>query len=88
MCLLLNLKIVHCELYVFSFSFVHTAVCANCKEILVIIYYSKKKKKKEKNDPYFGMGKITKVMSQKAPLSIFFLGKGGESLHLQLYLKN
>ena len=34
MCLLLNWKIVHCELYVFSFSFVHAPVCANCNLFL------------------------------------------------------
>ena len=46
--------------------------------------YSKKKKK---NDPYFGMGKNTKVMPQNALLSIFFLGKGRESLRLKPYEK-
>ena len=45
------------------------------KVILVILF--KKKKKKKKNNPYFGMGKNTKVMPQKTPLSIFSLGKGG-----------
>ena len=49
------------------------------KVIFVIVYYSKKKKK----DPYFGMGKNTKVMPQKTLLSIFSLGKGRESLRLQ-----
>ena len=44
------------------------------KVILVILF---KKKKQEKNDPYFGMGKNTKVMPQKSLLSIFSLGKGG-----------
>ena len=33
------------------------------------------------------MGKNTKVMLQKTPLSIFSLGKGRESLHLQTLLK-
>ena len=33
------------------------------------------------------MGKNTKVMPQNAPLSIFFLGKGRESLHLKPYEK-
>ena len=94
-CLLLNWKIVHCELYVFSFSFVHTPVCANCKSdsCNCILFNNKKKQKqkknkknKKKNDPYFGMGKNTKVMPQKMPLSIFFLGKGRESLHLQNFI--
>ena len=54
----------------------------------IIIYsckllYSKKKKKKKEKDLYFGMGKNIKVMPQKTPLSIFSLGKGRESLHLQ-----
>ena len=74
----------------FLFSFVHTLVCANCKIISCKLYtYSKKKKQKKtkKNDPYFGMGKNTKVMPQNAPLSIFFLGKGRESLRLKPYEK-
>ena len=50
------------------------------------LLYSKKKKKKGK-DPYFGMGKNTKVMPQKTLLSIFSLGKGRESLRLQTLLK-
>ena len=78
----------------FLFSFVHTLVYANCKNISCKLYtYSKKKNKKnkkkknKKNDPYFGIGKNTKVMPQNAPLSIFFLGKGRESLHLKPYEK-
>ena len=39
--------------------------------------YSKKKKKKKKNDPYFGMGKNTKVMPQMPRCLSFLLGKGG-----------
>ena len=50
------------------------------------LLYSKKKKKQEK-DPYSGMGKNTKVMPQKTPLSIFSLGKGRESLCLQTLLE-
>ena len=67
----------------FIFSFVHAPVCANCKVILVILIQKKKKKKKQKNDPYFGMGKNTKVMPQNALLSIFSLGKGREYLRLK-----
>ena len=52
------------------------------KVILVILI-----QKKTKNDPYFGMGKNTKVMPQTAPLSIFSLGKGREYLHLKPYEK-
>ena len=81
MCLLLNCKIVHCELHVFSFSFVHAPVCANCKNDSCNTY--SKKKKKKKNDPYFGMGeKNTKVMPQD-PAIYLSLGKGSESLRLQ-----
>ena len=42
---------------------------------------------KKKNDPYFGMGKNTKVMPQY-PAIYLFLGKGRESLHLKTLLKN
>ena len=35
------------------------------------------KKKKEKKDPYFGMGKNTKVMPQMPHYLSFLLGKGG-----------
>ena len=51
------------------------------KVILVMLF---KKKKKKKNDPYLGMGKNTKVMPQKSPLSIFSLGKGGNPSSLTL----
>ena len=54
------------------------------------LLYSKKKKtktKKKKKDPYFGMGKNTKVMPQKTSLSIFSLGKGRKSLCLQTLQK-
>ena len=44
--------------------------------ILCNLYiYSKKKTKK--NDPYFGMGKNTKVMPQMPCYLSFLLGKGG-----------
>ena len=39
--------------------------------IFVIVYLCKKKKKKEKNDPYFGMGKNTKVMPQYPAIYLF-----------------
>ena len=47
MCLLLNWTIVHCELYVFSFSFVHAPVCANCNYSCNLLYSRKKTKKKK-----------------------------------------
>ena len=55
--------------------------------ILVLVYFSKKKKKKKKNDPYFSMGKNTKVMPQY-PAIYLSLGKGRESLHLKTLHKN
>ena len=40
--------------------------------ILVIVHlFKKKKKKKKKNDPYFGMGKNTKVMPQYPTIYLF-----------------
>ena len=39
--------------------------------ILVIVHLFKKKKKKKKNDPYFGMGKNTKVMTQYPAIYLF-----------------
>ena len=35
------------------------------------LLYSKKKKKKKKKDPYFGMGKNTKVMPQHPAIYLF-----------------
>ena len=55
--------------------------------IVTCILIQKKKKKQTKKDPYFGMGKNTKVMPQNVLLSILFLGKGRESLHLKPYEK-
>ena len=42
-----------------------------------LLYSKKKKKKKKEKDPYFGMGKNTKVMPQKPHYLSFLLGKGG-----------
>ena len=52
------------------------------------ILYSKKKKKKRKKDPYFGMGKNTKVMPKKPHYLSFLLGKGGNPYVSKLYCKN
>ena len=41
------------------------------------LYIYSQKKKKKKNDPYFGMGKNTKVMPQMPRYLSFLLGKGG-----------
>ena len=88
MCFLLNWQTCKLCIYMsFLFSFVHAPVCANCKIISCKLYTYSKKNKKTKNDPYFGMGKNTKVMPQNSPLSIFFLGKGRESLCLKPYEK-
>ena len=51
------------------------------------LYIYSKKKKKKKNDPYFGMGKKYQSYATNAPLSIFSLGKGRESLRLKPYEK-
>ena len=81
-------KLYTVNLYV-SFSALYTLqyvpiVTYSCK----LLYSKKKKKKKKKNkDPYFGMGKNTKVMPQYL-LSIFSLGKGRESLRLKTLHKN
>ena len=73
MCILLNWKIVHCALYVSLSALYMLWSVPIVKVILVIVYYSKKKK----NDPYFGIGKNTKVMPQKPRYLSFSLGKGG-----------
>ena len=85
-------KLANCTLYInsiLSFSFVHAPVCANCKSDSCYIIQKKKKKKKkkrkqEKNDPYFGMGKNTKVMPQK-PRYLSFPWKREGILLLRLY---
>ena len=89
MCLLLNCKIVHCELHVFSFSFVHSPVCANCKNDSCNIYSKKKKKKKKKKkDSYFGMGEKYQSYATKPHYLSFLLGKGGNPYVSKLYIKN
>ena len=60
-------KIVHCEFICISFSFVHAPVCANCNYSCNSTFIQKKKKK----DPYFGMGKNTKVMPQYPTIYLF-----------------
>ena len=66
MCLLLNCKIVHCKLHVFSFSFVHTPVCANCKNDSCNIY-SKKKKGRESLRPQTLHKKLSKSVLSALP---------------------
>ena len=53
-------------------------------QVILVILFKKKKKKKEKNDPYFGMGKNTKVMPQK-PRYLSFPWEREGILHLGLY---
>ena len=86
MCLLLNGKIVQCEFHVFSFSFVHALVCANCKNDSCNILFKKKKKKKK--DPYFGMGEKKSQSYATIPHYLsFLLGKGGNPYVSKLYIK-
>ena len=93
MCLLLIGKIVHCAFICISFSFVHAPVCANCNYSCNCIFFKKKKKKgkkkkkQKKNDPYFGMGKNTKVMPQYPTIYLFLLGKGGNPYISKPYIK-
>ena len=73
MCLLLNWKNCTLNLYVFL-SALYTLQYVPIVIIFVIIYLFKKKKKKKKekkNDPYFGMGKNTKVMPQYPTIYLF-----------------
>ena len=89
MCLLLNCKIVHCELHVFSFRFVHAPVCANCKNDSCNNYSKKKKKKKKRKTTRTSVWvKNTKVMPQKPCYLSFLLGKGGNPYVSKLYIKN
>ena len=59
--------------------------------LLVQLFQKKeKKKKKKKNDPYSGMGKITRVMPQMPHSLSFLLGKGEnpyDSDPMKSYLK-
>ena len=55
--------------------------------ILVIVYFSKKNKKKRKMTHTSVWVKIPKLC-HNTPLSIFFLGKGRESLRLKTLHKN
>ena len=88
MCLLLNCKIVHCELHVFSFSFVHAPVCANCKNDSCNIYSKKKKKKKKRKMTHTLVWvKNTKVMPQKPHYLSFLLAKGENPYISKLYIK-
>ena len=88
MCLLLNWKLYTVN-YMYSLSALYMLqyvpiVTYSCK----LLYSKKKKKKKKKKDPYFGMGKNTKVMPQKNPRYLsFLLGKGGNPYVSKPYIK-
>ena len=58
-------------------------VTYSCK----LLFFKKKKKKKKEKDPYFGMGKNTKVMPQKPRYLSFLLGKGGNPYVSKPYIK-
>ena len=71
MYLLLNWQNCTLNLYVFL-SALYMLQYVPIVIILVFIYlFKKKKKKKKKNDPYFGMGKNTKVMPQYPTIYLF-----------------
>ena len=63
-------KLYTVNLYVFL-SALYTLQYVPIVIILVIAYFSTKKKTKKKNDPYFGMGKNTKVMPQYPTIYLF-----------------
>ena len=59
----------------------------SCKLLYSIKKKKKKKKEKKEKDPYFGLGKNTKVMPQKPHYLSFLLGKGGNPHVSKLYRK-
>ena len=66
-------KLYTANLYV-SLSALYTLQYVPIAIILVIVYLFKKKpkeQKQKKNDPYFGMGKNTKVMPQYPAIYLF-----------------
>ena len=58
------------NLYVFL-SALYTLQYVPIVIIFVLVYLFKKKKKEKKNNPYFGMGKNTKVMPQYPAIYLF-----------------
>ena len=77
-----NLYVFLSALYMLQYVPIVT-ILVNC----IFFQKKKKKKKKKKKDPYFGMGKNTKVMPQY-PAIYLFLGKGREPLRLKTLHKN
>ena len=76
-----NLYVFLSALYMLQYVPIVT-ILVNC------IFFKKKKKKKKKNDPYFGMGKNTKVMPQYPAIYLFLLGKGGNPYVSKTYIKS
>ena len=72
-------------IYMYSLSALYMLRSVPIVKVILVILFKKKKKKKRENDPYLGMGKNTKVMPRKSPLSIFSLGKGGNPSSLTLF---
>ena len=81
-------KLAKCTLYInmYSLSALYMLRSVPIVKVILVILF-KKKKKKKKNDPYFGMGKNTKVMPQK-PRYLSFPWEREGILRLQLYKKN
>ena len=75
-------KIVHYEFICISFSFVHAPVCANCNYSCKLYIFQKKK-----NDPYFGMGKNTKVMPQYPAIYLLSWEREGILTYQKPYIK-
>ena len=73
------------NLYVLSFSALYTFWYVLIVKVTLVIFFEKKK---QKNDPYYGMGKNTKVMPQKPHYLSFLLGKGGNPYVSKPYVKN
>ena len=72
MCLLLNwTKLYTVNLYVFLSALYMLQYVPIVTILVNCIQKKKKKKKKKKNDPYFGMGKNTKVMPQYPTIYLF-----------------
>ena len=67
-----------------SFSFVHAPVCANCNYSCNCIFFKKKKRKMTRTLVWVKLPKLC----HNTLLSIFFLGKGRESLRLKTLHKN
>ena len=80
-------KLYTVNLYVFL-SALYTLQYVPIVTILVnCIFFKTKKKKKKKNDPYFGMGKNTKVMPQYPAIYLFSWEREGILTSQKPYIK-